>query len=159
MSLTFIRPDVSDFHYTYEDDGEGNTVPVITLEVLSKLTQTEEYEQSEISCEMQQTAAESQEAPSDHFITEVPKTEPIQPEPSDNKEQEQNANTSKVRTDLLEYMIRNDGSVICKLCGEILQSRTHWYRHKYKLHVIPPLNPAPLYQCEQCLVFFKSRKG
>ncbi|XP_046969306.1 uncharacterized protein LOC124536760 [Vanessa cardui] len=56
-------------------------------------------------------------------------------------------------------MTRNDGSVVCKLCGEVLQSRTHWYRHKYKLHVIQPLNPAPLFQCEQCLVFFKSRKG
>lgn len=63
------------------------------------------------------------------------------------------------RSDLLEYVIRTNGSVICKLCGEILQSRTHWYRHKYKQHVIQPLNPSPLFQCEQCLVYFKSRKG
>ncbi|CAG9814301.1 unnamed protein product [Phaedon cochleariae] len=24
---------------------------------------------------------------------------------------------------------------VCKLCGEVLASRTHWYRHKYKFHV------------------------
>ncbi|KPJ13711.1 hypothetical protein RR48_10895 [Papilio machaon] len=77
---------------------------------------------------------------------------------NENKDQD-HGNSSKVRTDLLEYMTRNDGSVLCKLCGEILQSRTHWYRHKYKAHAMPPLNPAPLFQCEQCLVFFKSRKG
>lgn len=65
----------------------------------------------------------------------------------------------KGRSDLLEYVIRTNGSVICKLCGEILQSRTHWYRHKYKQHVIQPLTPSPLFQCEHCLVFFKSRKG
>ncbi|GBP22968.1 hypothetical protein EVAR_95369_1 [Eumeta japonica] len=79
------------------------------------------------------------------------------------EEQEANENVENVnakgKTDFLEYMTRNDGSVVCKLCGEILQSRTHWYRHKYKLHVVQPLNPAPLFQCEQCLVFFKSRKG
>lgn len=77
-------------------------------------------------------------------------------------------------------MIRGDGSVTCKLCGEILASRTHWYRHKYKLHanvtlsspivvgtssnsVTPPATthpqPSPLYKCEHCTVFFKSKKG
>ncbi|KAI8430042.1 hypothetical protein MSG28_000477 [Choristoneura fumiferana] len=77
----------------------------------------------------------------------------------ESKEQESANESTKAKNDLLEYMTRTDGSVVCKLCGEILQSRTHWYRHKYKRHVIQPLNPTPLFQCEQCLVFFKSRKG
>lgn len=55
-------------------------------------------------------------------------------------------------------MIQHDGSVLCKICGAILQSRTHWYRHKYKVHV-PNASPTPLFQCEYCNVFFKSRKG
>lgn len=63
------------------------------------------------------------------------------------------------KTDLLEYLIRQDGSVVCKLCGEVLASRTHWYRHKYKLHVNNLINPAPLFKCNHCNVFFKSRKG
>lgn len=71
----------------------------------------------------------------------------------------ENNDQTKGKTELLEYVTRKDGSVICKLCGEILQSRTHWYRHKYKVHVINTLNPTPLFQCEQCLVYFKSRKG
>ncbi|KAJ2946284.1 hypothetical protein O0L34_g12322 [Tuta absoluta] len=74
-------------------------------------------------------------------------------------EETEDKDTKCTRSDLLEYMMRNDGSVVCKICGEILQSRTHWYRHKYKVHVTQPLNPAPLFQCEQCLVYFKSRKG
>lgn len=43
--------------------------------------------------------------------------------------------TVRSKSELLEYLIRDDGSVACKLCGEVLASRTHWYRHKYKLHV------------------------
>lgn len=92
----------------------------------------------------------------------------------------------RTKTELLEYLIRGDGSVTCKLCGEILASRTHWYRHKYKLHanatslspsavvgttgvsissaVSPAIvaghpQPSPLYKCEHCSVFFKSKKG
>lgn len=45
------------------------------------------------------------------------------------------------------------------MCGEVLPSRTHWYRHKYKLHVPNSGQPSPLFQCEQCNAFFKSRKG
>ena len=34
----------------------------------------------------------------------------------------------------LDYVINeSDGSCMCKLCGEVLSSRTHWYRHKYKV--------------------------
>lgn len=65
----------------------------------------------------------------------------------------------KKKSELLEYLMREDGSVVCKLCGEVLASRTHWYRHKYKLHVNNLVNPAPLFKCIHCNVFFKSRKG
>lgn len=63
------------------------------------------------------------------------------------------------KNELLEYIMRDDGSVVCKLCGQLLQSRTHWYRHKYKFHVNNMVNPAPLFKCKHCNVFFKSRKG
>ncbi|KAL1140953.1 hypothetical protein AAG570_000881, partial [Ranatra chinensis] len=63
------------------------------------------------------------------------------------------------RRDLLEYLINEDGSVVCKWCGELLPSRTHWYRHKYKLHIASPPGPATLFKCFKCNVFFKSRKG
>ena len=33
----------------------------------------------------------------------------------------------------LDYLIHEDGSCTCKLCGELTASRTHWYRHKYKV--------------------------
>lgn len=70
-----------------------------------------------------------------------------------------NENYEKKKHELLEYLTRHDGSVVCKLCGEVLASRTHWYRHKYKLHVNSLVNPAPLFKCNHCNVFFKSRKG
>lgn len=71
----------------------------------------------------------------------------------------ENETYDKKKHELLEYLMRHDGSVICKLCGEVLASRTHWYRHKYKLHVNSMINPAPLFKCTHCNVFFKSRKG
>ncbi|XP_013193103.2 uncharacterized protein LOC106136952 isoform X3 [Amyelois transitella] len=141
------------FHYTYEEDGDGN-MPVITLEVLSDSSISDCVQNP--SNEIPPNPDITGNATGMHFLTENIKTEVIQRVDSD---KEDSKDVPKARTDLLEYMTRNDGSVICKLCGEILQSRTHWYRHKYKLHVIPPLNPAPLFQCEQCLVYFKSRKG
>ena len=34
----------------------------------------------------------------------------------------------------LDYVINEEnGSCMCKLCGEVVSSRTHWYRHKYKV--------------------------
>ena len=33
----------------------------------------------------------------------------------------------------LDYVINENGTCTCKLCGEVTQSRTHWYRHKYKV--------------------------
>ncbi|KAK5647080.1 hypothetical protein RI129_005544 [Pyrocoelia pectoralis] len=72
---------------------------------------------------------------------------------------ENGENYERKKSELLEYLTRQDGSVVCKLCGEVLASRTHWYRHKYKLHVNSMINPAPLFKCTHCNVFFKSRKG
>ncbi|XP_076232385.1 zinc finger and BTB domain-containing protein ttk isoform X2 [Calliopsis andreniformis] len=91
-----------------------------------------------------------------HFLTDreedrgdllLPKTESGEAEP-------------EVRKQLLEYLIQNDGSVVCKWCGEVLPSRTRWYRHKYKLHVSTQVTqPAPLFKCHSCNAYFKSRKG
>ena len=33
----------------------------------------------------------------------------------------------------LDYSLNEDGSVTCKICRETVPSRTHWYRHKYKV--------------------------
>ena len=33
----------------------------------------------------------------------------------------------------LDYFINDNGTCTCKLCGEVTASRTHWYRHKYKV--------------------------
>lgn len=128
-------------------------MPIITLEVLSDSSRGEFTPENIV--EVQQSTLDSIEETGVHFLTEKSQEN----ENNDSKDQENPKDIPKARTDFLEYMTRSDGSVICKLCGEILQSRTHWYRHKYKLHVIQPLNPAPLFQCEQCLVYFKSRKG
>jgi len=53
----------------------------------------------------------------------------------------------------LDYVINENGTCTCKLCGEVTQSRTHWYRHKYKVHNVC------LFRCEKCEIFFKSKKG
>ena len=53
----------------------------------------------------------------------------------------------------LDYALNENGSCTCKLCGEIVSSRTHWYRHKYKVHNVA------LFRCDKCEVFFKSKKG
>ena len=34
---------------------------------------------------------------------------------------------------ILDYSLNDDGSVTCKICRETVPSRTHWYRHKYKV--------------------------
>lgn len=83
-----------------------------------------------------------------------------EPKKKDRPNEESNTEALKVRNDLLEFSARSDGSVNCKLCGKIFASRQHWYRHKYRAHVVhPPLDPVPLNKCEKCLIFFKSRKG
>ncbi|KAM3966792.1 uncharacterized protein ACR2FA_012331 isoform 2-T2 [Aphomia sociella] len=150
----------ADFQYIYDDDGDCS-MPVITLEVMSDSSNTDSIHNSTNNETQAVSAAENNSQDTStgvHFLTEKSHDDTISKTENDNNK-EDSKDTVKARNDLLEYMTRSDGSVICKLCGEILQSRTHWYRHKYKLHVIQPLNPAPLFQCEQCLVYFKSRKG
>ncbi|XP_014482854.1 PREDICTED: longitudinals lacking protein, isoforms H/M/V isoform X2 [Dinoponera quadriceps] len=92
-----------------------------------------------------------------HFLTdrEEDRTEDLLLPKSESGESE-----PEVRKQLLEYLIQNDGSVVCKWCGEVLPSRTRWYRHKYKLHVSTQVaQPAPLFKCHSCNAYFKSRKG
>lgn len=62
--------------------------------------------------------------------------------------------------------MKQDGSCVCKLCGQILASRTHWYRHKYKVHTPAHLAPQAvertgqeLHTCKVCKQYFKSKKG
>lgn len=92
-----------------------------------------------------------------HFLTdrtEEDRTDLLLPK------SEAGENEPEVRKQLLEYFIQNDGSVVCKWCGEVLPSRTRWYRHKYKLHVSTQVTqPAPLFKCHSCNTYFKSRKG
>ncbi|XP_048006399.1 uncharacterized protein LOC125241801 [Leguminivora glycinivorella] len=151
----------SDFQFSCDENGDSNgTPPVITLEVMSDCSTIELCPDGNSSDALSSAPDPDSQDHGLHFLTiKKCQSEDISDnENSEDKDQEANEN-SKTRNELLEYVTRNDGSVVCKLCGEILQSRTHWYRHKYKRHVIQPLNPAPLFQCEQCLVFFKSRKG
>ena len=55
----------------------------------------------------------------------------------------------------LDYLINDDGTCTCKLCGEVTASRTHWYRHKYKVTIKKNLNlnkvSHNLLQGSQCL--------
>ena len=70
----------------------------------------------------------------------------------------------------LDYLINEDGSCTCKLCGELTASRTHWYRHKYKVTSSCDCRPSVtlpchqvhnvcLFKCDKCEVYFKSKKG
>ncbi|EEB17806.1 conserved hypothetical protein [Pediculus humanus corporis] len=68
-------------------------------------------------------------------------------------------NLPKARSDLLEYLVKNDGTVVCKWCGEVLPSRTHWYRHKYKLHVPTAGLPAGLINSKGYVGHCVSRHG
>ncbi|XP_020279641.1 longitudinals lacking protein, isoforms H/M/V-like isoform X2 [Pseudomyrmex gracilis] len=93
-----------------------------------------------------------------HFLTD--RTEEDQPDLLLPKSESAENEPEISRKQLLEYLIQNDGSVVCKWCGEVLPSRTRWYRHKYKLHVSTQVTqPAPLFKCHSCNAYFKSRKG
>ncbi|VVC87973.1 unnamed protein product, partial [Leptidea sinapis] len=141
------------YQSTYYDDLDSN-FPVITLEVLS--TDIDRNE-SDLNDDTQEATDNSTQESDIQLVTEQNQQEPEKYEIGEyDKEIIENASG---RSDALEYMMRNDGRVVCKVCGEVLQSRTHWYRHKYKFHIVHPLNPSPLFQCEQCKVYFKSRKG
>lgn len=54
---------------------------------------------------------------------------------------------------MLDYITHEDGSVTCKLCGEQVPSRNHWYRHKYRTHA------WHTYKCEECGITYKSKRG
>lgn len=84
----------------------------------------------------------------------VPKEEPLE-----DIEDDSSSDVVPGRKELLEYLIQEDGTVVCKWCGEVLPSRTHWYRHKYKFHALSPPSTSSLFKCYRCNVFFKSRKG
>lgn len=56
-------------------------------------------------------------------------------------------------TPMLDYITHEDGSVTCKLCGEQVPSRNHWYRHKYRTHA------WHTYKCEECGITYKSKRG
>ncbi|KAG7304373.1 hypothetical protein JYU34_011313, partial [Plutella xylostella] len=141
--------------YTYEDEYCAN-MPIITLEVLSGTANYDVIPKTEI--EDPEDPAPNEETVGLHFLTEGESEDAVKLEPDTNDQSHEKAKETKPKQELLEYVMRTDGSVLCKLCGEILKNRTHWYRHKYKFHVMP-LNPTPLFQCEYCLVYFKSRKG
>ncbi|XP_014295664.1 uncharacterized protein LOC103576864 [Microplitis demolitor] len=95
-----------------------------------------------------------------HFLTRDHEDEDRNPDLLVPKSETTSDTEPEVRKQLLEYLIQNDGSVICKWCGEVLPSRTRWYRHKYKLHVSTQVTqPAPLFKCHSCNAYFKSRKG
>ncbi|GBP93376.1 hypothetical protein EVAR_95378_1 [Eumeta japonica] len=112
-------------YYKYEESFDPQVMPVITLEVMPDTFN---------NIQSNETIDENPRYPSTESMMKAL--------PEIKEEQEANENVENVnakgKTDFLEYMTRNDGSVVCKLCGEILQSRTHWYRHKYKLHVVQP---------------------
>lgn len=55
-----------------------------------------------------------------HFLTDEDNGSAMNSDPE---------NYDKKKNELLEYLMRHDGSVVCKLCGEVLASRTHWYVH------------------------------
>jgi len=73
---------------------------------------------------------------------------------TDDEASKPNPDTDIVPDDAnLDYIMNEDGTCLCKLCGEKVASRTHWYRHKYKVHNVA------LFRCEKCEIFFKSKKG
>uniref|UniRef100_A0A2H1V5K1 SFRICE_010723 n=1 Tax=Spodoptera frugiperda TaxID=7108 RepID=A0A2H1V5K1_SPOFR len=154
--MMYLLLELTEYHYTFDDEVDNGSIPIITLEVMSDSSIPDPI----IANYVDGAAPGGQfddalnKDTGVHFLTE--QMQKLEPKYEGNKEEGKEV---KGRHDLLEYMLRTDGSVICKMCGEILQSRTHWYRHKYKRHAAQPPNPAPLFQCEQCLVYFKSRKG
>ena len=92
-----------------------------------------------------------------HFLSSADDMDPLEVSTEANNNCEKDSSGSDQRPlskqELLEYVVQRDGSVICKWCGESVPSRTHWYRHKYRLHAIN------LFRCGKCFVYFKTKKG
>lgn len=145
-------------YYEFEENTCHTNLPSsLTIEILPPIKQESVIISTEVARSMLQETSEPEERyekldPESnagvHFLTD-----------EENLNNKSDDSYEKKKSELLEYLIRQDGSVVCKLCGEVLASRTHWYRHKYKLHVNNLVNPAPLFKCIHCNVFFKSRKG
>lgn len=155
MLLFFFSEEYCD----YEDNSQhdANFSSSLTIEIIPPIKQESVIISTEVARSMLQESQEVEE-----------RFEKLEPEPNTGVHfltDEENVNNKadesyeKKKSELLEYLIRPDGSVVCKFCGEVLASRTHWYRHKYKLHVNNLVNPAQLFMCDHCNVFFKSRKG
>nr|XP_027223977.1 uncharacterized protein LOC113816140 [Penaeus vannamei] len=53
----------------------------------------------------------------------------------------------------LDYVLNSNGTATCKLCGELLPSRNHWYRHKYKTHA------TALYRCDDWASSTRARRA
>ncbi|KAK9869511.1 hypothetical protein WA026_003264 [Henosepilachna vigintioctopunctata] len=149
-----------EYDYQENNQNHSNLPPEITVEVLPNIKQetviiSTESARNMLYDGMEITVEEAYEKTMEpqagiHFLTDDDNLN-INIENIDNYERKKN--------ELLEYLIQPDGSVVCKLCGEVLASRTHWYRHKYKLHVNSLIHPSPLFKCSHCNAFFKSRKG
>ncbi|XP_048509234.1 protein tramtrack, beta isoform isoform X3 [Athalia rosae] len=142
---TFARPPSRQGSEGFQQDGLPNLPSDITFEICTSPANREFADTGGAFVKAERIVSGV------HFLTDqeeqhtdiVPKTEGVETEP-----------------ELLEYLIQNDGSVVCKWCGEVLPSRTRWYRHKYKLHVSSQVTqPAPLFKCHSCNAYFKSRKG
>lgn len=152
----------------FREDDHPNATPVITLELLPRANTsdmlTSHDDRHYIDSNMIRPTLILDTTSGVHFLTEDQAhslfSSKLEVSQADGEYAEDvSLSPARSKHELLEYLIRSDGSVVCKLCGEILQSRTHWYRHKYKFHVAPAASPAPIFKCEQCSVFFKSRKG
>ncbi|KAF2904439.1 hypothetical protein ILUMI_01740 [Ignelater luminosus] len=151
---------ISEEQYYENNQNHTNLPPSVTVELITsppKHQETVIISTESARCMLEENLQDASEeanleaATGVHFLTDNDNSLMITAEGSENYERK--------KSELLEYLTRHDGSVVCKLCGEVLASRTHWYRHKYKLHVNSMVNPAPLFKCTHCNVFFKSRKG
>lgn len=151
---------ISEEYYEFEENinqVDTDLPSSLTIEILPPIKQESVIISTEVARNMLQESTEVEERYEKlepeantgvHFLTD-----------EENLNNKSDESYEKKKSELLEYLIKQDGSVVCKLCGEVLASRTHWYRHKYKLHVNSLVNPAPLFKCIHCNVFFKSRKG
>ncbi|XP_072379398.1 uncharacterized protein ttk isoform X1 [Diabrotica undecimpunctata] len=172
QTTKYNHQDHEDFHPSedfcdYQENNQNHTnLPTsITLELLPPIKQesviistesARELLQESESTEDKFESSETELVAGVHFLSDDNNLS-ISLDPMDPDSYE------KKKNEFLEYVVQEDGSVVCKRCGEVLASRTHWYRHKYKVHMVQASNklvsPAPLLMCHHCKVYFKSRKG
>ena len=136
-----------EYHYSFDDDGDNDgSISIITVNLNS--TNPDSIVTNYVNGTSTGDPFEDvlSKDTGVHFLTE--QMHDLATKQEGNKDEGKEG--TKGKHVLLEYYLRTDGRVICKMCGEVLPSRTHWYRHKYKRHAAQPTNPAPLFQCEQC---------